>query len=304
MHFNLSIARVGLIGALFFAVIIVSPTAMAADDIHDSIALTPTSKHYGVKAGDHVSDSLTVINPGNTTYTFKVFARPYYVKNGSYEPVFSQENDYADGYRWLSLPLTSYRIEPGQKINVPFDMYVSQGARSGGHYAAIFAEAQGELAAGQSGIANNKSVGMLMYINVEGSSHTAGSLKSIDMSWYQPSAPLTVTPKIENTGDTDFSTKITFAVMDLAGDVKYQTGGDYWILPKTERDVKFTWDKSPWFGLYKVRASTTVLNKTEVHDSYIVIAPRWLIFVACLVIMLGVIDVVRRKRTTTKHKSH
>lgn len=303
MRVNLSIVRVGLIGALFFALL--SPAmAHAADEVRDTIALTPTSKHYSVKAGEHVVDTLTIINPGNTTYTFKVYAKPYYVKSGSYQPIFSQENDYADGYRWIALPSTSYRIEPGQKITVPFDMYVSKGARSGGHYAAIFAEAQGVMTEGAFGIVNNKSVGMLMYINVEGATTTQGSFTGVDMPWYQPAAPLSATPKIENTGDTDFRTNLSFVVMDIAGDVKYQTSADYWMLPKTTRDVAFTWDKSPWFGLYKARVSVTVLGKTDVKESYIVIAPRWLVFVAALMIILGVINVVRRTRTTTKRKAH
>jgi len=304
MRINVHFARVGLIGALFFTCVLAAPLAHAVDELHDAIAITPTSKHYSVKAGDHVTDSLTIVNPGDTIINFKVYARPFFVKSGTYETVFSQESDYADGYRWLTLPLTTYSIAPKQKVSVPFDMYVSKGARSGGHYAAIFAETQAPQVEGQTGVANNKSVGMLMYINVEGSTKTAGAFTGIDMPWYQPAAPLKSVPHLENTGETDFSAKVTFAVMDIAGDVKYQTNGDYWMLPHTTRDITFTWDKSPWFGLYKVRVSTTVLDKTSVTESYIIIAPRWLVFVACLVIILGVIDVVRRKRTTTKHKSH
>jgi len=303
MHFNVRIARVGLIGALFFACILPVTPAHAADDVRDAIAITPTSKHYSVKAGEHITDTLTIVNPGDTTFNFKLYGRPFYVKSGTYDTVFSQENDYADGYRWLSLPTTIYSIAPKQKVNVPFDIYVSKGARTGGHYAAIFAETQAPMVDGQTGVSNNKAVGMLMYINVEGPTKTAGSYTGIDMPWYQPAAPLKAVPHLENTGETDFSAKMTFAVMDIAGDVKYQTSSDFWMLPHTTRDVAFTWDKSPWFGLYKARVSTTLLGKTTVSESYIVIAPRWLAFVALLVILLGVIDVVRRKRTTTKRKS-
>lgn len=293
----------GLLVALLFVAVV--PTTVRADDAVavDTIALTPTTKRIDVKAGERISDSLTIINSGQTTYDFKVYAKPYSVKNANYEPVFNQETEFSDAYRWISLPSITYHIVPGQKISVPFDLIVSPGARSGGHYGAIFAEALGATLVGQSGITNNKAVGMLLYVNVEGSAITSGSLKSINMPWYQPAAPLGAVATVSNTGATDFNTKVSFAVMDIAGDVKYQTSNEYTVLPNTERDVKFSWDKSPWFGLYKGRVSTEVLGKTDVHESYIVIAPRWLPFVVGLVVMLGAIDVVRRKRTTTKRKS-
>lgn len=304
MHFRLQLTLTGLLVALFFVVGYANVVHAESVSVReDNITMTPTSKRYDIEAGKRVSDSFTIINNGNTTYDFKVYARPYAVQDASYEPVFSELNEYADGYKWVSLPSVSYHLEPGQKVSVPYDIITSAGARSGGHYAAIFAEAQGTLPLGQTGVTSNKSVGMLVYINVAGSSVTKGSLKSVDMPWYQPAAPLTTIPTVTNTGETDFTTKVTFAVMDIAGDVKYQTSNEYALLPKTDRDIKLTWDKSPWFGLYKARLSVQVLDKTEVRESLIVIAPRWLLFVTGIIIVLGAINVVNRKRTTTKRKS-
>lgn len=305
MRSYVGLTRTGLIVALFFATLFAVP-AVHADDSgtkSDTIALTPTKMHIDVKAGETVSKSFTIINSGETTYNFKVYAKPYSVKDSSYEPVFDAETDNSDAYKWVSLPTITYHIEPGQKISVPFDIVVSSGARSGGHYGAIFAEAQGTIAEGQSGVVNNKAVGMLLYVNVDGPTTTSGSIKSLDMPWYQPAAPLSAVATVTNTGDTDFTAKASFAVMDVAGDVKYQTSAEYTVLPGTDRDVKFAWDDSPWFGLYKARVSVEMLDKTDVKETYVVIAPRWLPFVIGLAVILGVIDVVRRKRTATRRKS-
>ena len=295
-------AVTGLSLALFFVCAL--PVVTHAESAADTIGLTPTSKHREVKTGERFSDTFTVINGGTTTYDFKVYAKPYTVKDTSYTPVFSQENERSDAYRWVSLPSTTYRIGPGQKIQVPYDVAVSPGARSGGHYGAIFAEAQGVAPEGQTAVASNKSVGMLLYLNVEGSSITTGDVSSIAIPFYQPQAPLVATPAITNTGETDFMATISFAVMDIAGDVKYQTAAQYTMLPDTKRDIRLPWVDSPWFGLYKARVSVTMLDETEVKESYVIIAPRWILFLAGLTILLGAIDVVRRKRTTTKHKSH
>jgi len=300
MRFLVTYARAGLLIALLFAV--VSPLSTYALEQGDNITLSPTDKHYSVSAGEHVSDTFTVINNGTTQYDFKVYAKPYAVKGANYEPTFNEVNQYADGYKWISLPAVVYHLNSGEKASVPFDIFVSKGARTGGHYAALFAQAQGALP-NQTGVTSNKSLGMLIYIDVKGSTVTKGVLKSLNLPWYQPVAPLTAVTRVENTGETDFDTTVTFAVTDIAGDVKYQTSRDYTVLPKTEREMKLTWDKSPWFGLYKTRISTTILGKTDTRESYIVIAPRWLVFVAFLAIILGAIDVVRRKRTTTKRKS-
>jgi len=300
---NIRFVRTGLLVALFFIALLPTVAHAEGEAAIDTIALTPTTKRINVKAGERITDSFTIINSGQTAYDFKVYAKPYSVKDAGYEPIFNQETDFSDAYKWVSLPSITYHLVPGQKINVPFDLIVSAGARSGGHYGAIFAEAQGASIEGQSGITNNKAVGMLLYVNVAGSSVTSGSLKSVDMPWYQPAAPLSATATISNSGETDFITKVTFAVMDIAGDVKYQTSNEYPVLPKTDRSVKFSWDKSPWFGLYKARISTEVLGKTDTKETYVVIAPRWLLFAAGLAIILGAVDVVRRKRTTTKRKS-
>jgi hypothetical protein len=291
----------GLSVALLFAVVGAGYTN--AESV-DTISLTPTRAQRDVDPGERFTDTFTVINPGTVAYDVKVYAKPYYVKDASYTPTFTEENERSDAYRWVSLPTTTYHLEPGQKVSIPYEVVVSSGATSGGHYGAIFAETVGVAPEGQMAIINNKSVGLLLHFNVSGNRRTAGALEAIDVPWYQPSAPLKAIARISNTGETDFSARVTFVVTDIAGDVKYQTSGDYFILPDVAREIPVRWEKSPWFGLYKARIEVKMLDKTEVKETLVVIAPRWLLFVAGLVILLGVIDVVRRKRTTPKRKSH
>ena len=62
-----------------------------------------------------------------------------------------------------------------------------------------------------------------------------------------------------------------------------------------------SYDGAPWFGIFKVKTEATVMNNTTVTESYALIAPYWLFLVIGLAILLGAIDVVRRKKSKGVH---
>ncbi len=291
----------GLLVALSF--VAASPqAAYALDDASnaESILITPTAKHYKVDAGATVNDTFTIINNGKNAYDFTVSATPYSVRDSSYSPEFQKSADNADAYKWIQFDKVRWHAEPGQKIEIPYTMRVSKGAKAGGHYGAIFAQTELNQASGAMGIVSSKSVGLIVYANVNGPTKQGGRLAKVDIPFYQSSAPLDVSTYVENTGDVDFESKVTFAVMDLTGDVKYQTSAQYPVLPRTTRRINLEWNQSAWFGIYKTRVEATVLDKRDVREGYILLAPRWLIFIVALAVLLGAINVVRRKSSRTR----
>ena len=304
----------------------VGSASVQAEEVQESITLSPPTKHLTVDAGAVVRDEFTIINYGDTAYDFQVYTGPYSVKDEAYTPDFTSQPANADAYRWISFEKATWHAEPKQTIHIPFTMNVSKGATAGGHYGVIFVETQPKTAE-STGISRKKRLALLLYstvngptetsgkvasidtpwftsvppltstieATVNGPTETSGKVASIDTPWFTSVPPLTSTIRIENTGKTDFAAKTRFAVMDLFGNVKYQNEQEAYVLPNTTRAVDISWDKTAWIGVYKVHSEATVLGKHTQSDQYVVVAPKWLLFILALLGLLGAIEIVRRR---------
>lgn len=270
-----------------------------AEEGQESITLSPASLHIDVERGKSVSQELTVINYGTKPFDFIVYAAPYSVQNSQYDPDYTSDKATSDAYKWVQLAKTSWRAEPGETVKVPYTLHVSKSATSGAHHGVVFIETQPEPGSEAVNLTRKKRLGSVVYANVEGDAKTEASLKSVKVPFYQPNAPMAATFLVTNTGQTDVIARHKFAVMDVFGNVKYQAQVEPTVIPGTERETTLQWDQSPWFGLYKVQTETTVTGDTKMADTYVLIVPGWLVFIAAVLIVLGVINVVRRKKQPT-----
>ena len=271
--------------------------SQTANALEESITLSPPEKHYDVKAGESKTDELTVINYGDISYDFTVYTAPYSVKDNAYTPDFTTQTDNGDAYRWIRFSQTRWHAEPKQTVKVPFTLTASKGAVAGGHYGVVFVETQ--PAPDSQGVARKKRLAMIVYANVDGPTTTAGRVASISSPWFQTIPPLRSDVAVENTGKTDFNTKTKYVVKDLFGNVKYQNEKENVVLPGTTRQIENTWDRPAWVGVYSAHTEVTVLGKTTVKDSYVVMAPKWLVFVVILAVL-----VLIARRFSTKSTSH
>lgn len=277
------------------------PSSVYADDPVESVTLSPTNKVYHVDPGQVLQDSLTVLNDGQTAYTFTVYATPYSVTSSHYnDPNFSATKSNADAYTWIQFDTTSYHIEPRQTINVPYTLKVKPDASPGGHYGAIFVEIQPGDTAGQQ-LSRKKRVGSIIYATVSGDVRLAGNVEHIDTAWFQPVAPITSNISVTNTGNSDFAATVNYRVSDIFNNTKYNSQNNYEVLPSTSRDISAEWMGVNWFGLYNVHVATTVLGKTTVKDTTVLMAPVWLLVVLIIIVLAGIYYAFARWRKTTRH---
>ena len=239
----------------------------------ESITLSPVSKHYQLKAGESIADELTIINDGDTTYDFTVYAQPYSVSGEDYQPDFFNERENTDIYKWVRPEKTQYRLAPGETIKVRYTLAVPSGARPGGHYGAIFAETQPAGSAEGNSVARKKRVGTILYATIEGQYRTGGSLKGISIPRLQLKTPLVTETRVENTGNTNFKVDLKLKVTDLFGGVKYIDTKAYEVLPETTRKMSLAWANAPSFGLFKVSVTTKFLDENVTKDGYVLVAP-------------------------------
>ncbi len=276
-------------------------TAHAADPV-ESITLSPTSKTYKVDPGQTFQDSLTVVNDGGTAYDFVVYAAPYSVASGPYDkPDYTTTTGNADAYSWFQFQQTSWHVEAGQTLTVPFTVYVKKNAAPGGHYGVLFAEIQpSEDSSGTTTLVRKKRVGTVIYATVSGDVRLSGQLAGTDIPWFQSTAPLNVTSSIQNTGNSDFVAHVSYQVSDIFGSVKFTTEGNYVVLPSTTRDVIQSWPGVPWFGLFKARITTTFLETTNTRESYVLVMPIWLVLLVSVMVVSGGIYAIWRHISRTR----
>lgn len=274
--------------------------AYAVDPV-ESITLSPTSKTYKVDAGQTFEDSLTVLNDGQTAYDFTVYTAPYSVTSGSYDPNFTSTIANADAYTWIQFKQTTWHAEPRETLKIPYTVHVKSNASPGGHYGVLFAEVQPSQGSGESTLARKKRVGTIIYATVSGDVHLSGKPLGTQIGWFQSGAPLKVTTSVENTGNSDFTAKVTYRVSDVFGSAKYNLESDYVVLPSTTRDMTLSWADAPWFGLYKTRVTTAFLDQTSVVESYVLIMPVWLVLLLGTALVSGGIYAIWRWSHRTRH---
>ncbi len=294
-------AIASIVAVAVFSSLLVPDGARAADASMESVTLSPTSKTYKVDAGQTFEDSLKVLNDGDVAYDFIVYGAPYSVTDGSYDPSYTSTAPNADAYTWVQFKQTTWHAEPHETISVPYTVYVKKNASPGGHYGVLFVEVQPSSATSGSTIVRKKRVGAVIYATVNGDVRLSGRPVGTTIGWFQSSAPLQAITTVENTGNSDFLAKVTYQISDIFGSVKYSYQSNFAILPSTTRHISLSWEGAPWFGLYKAKVTTALLNQTDIVESYVLVMPIWLVLLVGTVVVSGGIYAIWRWNHRTQH---
>lgn len=285
----------GLWAALFIAASFVS-VSLAAEQVVESITLSPVSKRYELKAGETKIDELTVINDGQEAYDLIAYAKPYSVANEDYKPDFVSETTNSDAYRWIKFDKPKYHLEAGETAKIGYTITVPENATPGGHYGVLFAETQPkEAVGGGNAVVRKKRVGAILYATVQGTYQTGGQQDSVDIPWLQFEPPLVTSLKTSNNGNTDFIDSVTFQVSDLFGSLKFEEKKDFPILPQTARKMEFEWKTAPAFGLFKVDTRSEFLDQKHDTSGYVLIMPTWALGIIAVLIVGGVAYLIVRR---------
>lgn len=293
-------ALLSVLTAALVALLVHSASVFAATPNADSserITLSPSSTTLELAAGETKQGTMKVINDGDVTYGFSVYARPYSVFNEQYQPDFTKQYSNTDVYKWVQFDQTSYQIEPGQSIVVAYTIRVPTNATPGGHYGVLFAETD-ERGLEGTGVARKKRVGNLLYVTVTGEYKTSGELKEFILPFWQTIAPMTSSARVENTGNADFKAQVTTTAKDVFGQTKFRYTGDPIVLPQTTRLIEMKWDAAPNFGFFKVEQTVSFLDQKHQNSSFVLIAPKWAPVVVLILIAAGASYALLQRRTT------
>lgn len=288
----------GLLLAGSSQAVFAADTEQPAPTPDESITLSPVSTRFAIDAGQQRTGEMTIVNDGRTDYDFIVYARPYWVANESYDPVFTKSSKQSDAYQWVRLPQTKFHAKAGGTVKVPYTIDVPGTAAPGGHYGVIFAETQPATTSEQgNSVERKKRVGMILYASVNGQTINKGEPLGNQAQFWQIQPPMKATAKVRNDGNVDFVDKVTFAVKDMFGNPKYVVVKEYPVLPQTSRTIALEWPESPWFGLFKVEIQQKFLDKELTTSHYVLMMPRLLpVLLLVLLLIGGGYALLRRKK--------
>lgn len=291
----------GVFAVVVASALLATVTVSAADsnDGTERITLSPSSTTLKLDAGEIGSGTMKIKNDGDVAYGFSVYARPYGVTNELYEPDFTNQQSNAGVYKWIQFDQTKYQIQPGETIEVQYTLRVPVDAAPGGHYGVLFAETD-ERGLEGTGVARKKRVGNLLYVTVNGSYKTSGTFKEFILPFWQTSAPVVSSVRVENTGNVDFRAKVSTTAKDLFGQTKYSYTGDPIVLPDTTRLMEMKWEAAPNFGFFKVSQVVEFLGQKHQNSGYVLIAPRWAPVVLIVILSAGAAYAVLRRRTNRR----
>lgn len=270
----------------------------------ERITLSPAVSTPKLDAGATQNGTLTIINDGDTAYTFVLYARPFSVSGEQYDPNYTEVNDRTEAYQWVQFKQTHYSLKPGERVKAPYSVKVPQNAASGGHYAVLFAETQPPANDGSS-VARKKRVGSLLYMTVNGPLTQAGSVESWSTSLWQKSRPLEAYVRVKNSGNVHFQANLAVSYKNILGKEMHHIDQQMLILPGTTRKVPVSWSDGPAIGIFKVSGSVNYLDKTDtLQTKYIVLLPLWVLWVitGLIVILAGWSVLRKRKKSHVKDK--
>ncbi len=295
----LSIVAVWL--TLFSIIAVPLHTVQAAEEGEERITLSPAVVRPSLQAGGKATGKLTIINDGSIGYDFLMYARPFSVSDENYDPNYTIVNERTEAYQWVQFSQTKLRLEPGERVEVKYSVQTPPSARSGGHYAVLFAETQ-PPADQPASVARKKRVGSLLYMTVGGSIEEQGQIESWTAKTFQTSKPLTSVLRLKNTGNVHYEANISVNYTSLFGKKQFELNQQMLILPGTTRKVNIAWQDAPYFGVFKAGGTVSYLGKTETLPTrYVILMPiSLLVALGVVVVLILGFMVVKRKRRNRK----
>lgn len=271
--------------------LVVGGSASAAPQV---ITMTPTSLDRIIEPGGSYNGSFQILNQGQSSYTFYVYAAPYSAKGEDYTPDFTPLPGKPDVASWFTFSTKTVHLNPGQTATVNYTVNMPANTVPGGYYAAAFAETK--LPPKPNSVVLNERVGEIFYLQAAGPVAKKGQLLTWKSGFFQ-APPLTSSLRLENSGGAHYPAAISYQVQDAFGHNKYQLKTVKEVLPQTIRRVTIPWQKTPPIGIFKVKGTVSFLgHKQSLGTKWVLVMSQTVRAALLVIIVLIVLFVVFRKQ--------
>lgn len=289
-------------------VIAVNTLPVKAQNAPAEITLSPakTTLDYKLSANTTYKESFKLMNSGQTTATVQITTTPYSVQDSAYTPDFSKYNNYNQLSRWISFPVDSYSLEPGQEVSVSYQINTPNSLPDGDQYAMLMASMSGKDSSQSGAKVETKS-----QVGVKLIAHTTGKVDEnvkVDL----PKLPLVVIGNkyqlsfsFHNQGNVDYNSEYSVRVTNLINSQSVlNKTSSVQVIPETTRSLNIPWVILANIGLYRVELSAaTTEGMATTSKNVLALTPLGLIallvlsiIIMALIIRLTIKPRVRRNR--------
>ncbi len=271
-------------------------TPVLADKPAIEMTISPAKTKIDLAAGQNYSGSFKVINSGQDSFKFKVYATPYQIKDEAYtQPDFVKETPRTQLSRWVKFEQTEYSIKPEQTLEIKYQVKVPTNIPDGGQYAVLMAET---ISKNDAMINSIKRIGMIIYGHTDGQTIEQGTATINQPSFFNFGAKVNSIVDFNNTGNTDFDGTIKTEIFDLFDNLKQDQEKSFTVLPETNRKARHQWSNQPKIGLYKVKITASFLDQTTTKTA-------WILFISpILVLALGLLIIAIIIKQAFEKKNH
>ena len=295
----------GRIVAIFLLLVLLLSLLSSPTLAQGGIKVSPTKVDLVIGSGQMVEEVINVENQGDRVARIHVYAMDFAIDKENSFAFYEPGHQSYSCARWLTLDEAEFDLTPGESKKVKVTVSVPDEVEPGGHYAALFFEtAPVENPPGVSVTIAGR-IPSLFYLTIPGITEadvfSDAEIVSLLLPGWLEKGPVEAGVMVRNTGNVHLTIAAKAYFSGFRGEnIGELDLGQVVVLPRSERIMKGSWEKTPLFS--KVKASVVIgyfdqqgelVNKTQTADFWII---PWKLVVIIVVALGLVILLIRRLR--------
>ena len=290
---------------------------IAINRVNDAVAkeiniqVSPASFEYSLNPGEIVNGEFLFVNRGDMTIDYEAKATPYSstsdTENGGQKVDYQTESNYTQITKWVTFSDNSKGVlAPGEDVKISFSVSVPKDVPNGGQYAALLVESKASRSNPEDGtsIAENASIGPVIYAKVNGSTRETAEIVKNDTNGFIFNPPIVVDSIVKNTGNVHTKASYIMRVYPFFGGESIYSNEDnpstVMVLPDASRYFSLSWDGAPAIGIYKVQSEVRIFDQVSKIEKIVIICPMWVLILIIAFILAVIFWIVSRIKTRKK----
>lgn len=212
-----------------------------------ALTISPLLVEYDVNPGEAVVGTIKLINEGTTSDTFYSGVQDFVASDTSGAPAFVGVSQTHSMVSWVSFSHTSVTLDPGEQMNVTYNIRVPSAASPGSYSSGLLFSTESPSMM-TSGVGFGASVGTLVLVRVEGNVVEDGNIsRFLATPDSSSSLPISFAATFSNSGTVHVKPQGFIRITNMFGGTSAviplnAEGGN--VLPASSRTFTSDWSKA------------------------------------------------------------
>jgi P pilus assembly chaperone PapD len=271
------------------------------------IKVSPAKIDLVIGKGQTAEEVISVENQGDRLARIRVYAMDFSIDKESDFAFNEPGHESYSCARWLTIDEAEFDLNPGESKGVKVTVSVPTEVEPGGHYAALFFETAPLEAPPGVSVTIAGRIPSLFYLTIPGITEadvfSDAEIASLLLPGWVEKGSVEMGVVVRNTGNVHLTIAAKAYFSGFRGEKIGELDlGQMVILPRSERIMKGSWEKTPLFS--KVKASVVIgyfdqqgelVNKTKTADFWVIPWKLVLIIVVALGLLILLIWRLRKR---------